>query len=606
MHAPSRILFGSVATASILILGSILLAAAWLAADGPKTTVRRAKAPLPQQVAADGYVGSKSCLECHAEQCQSWNASHHRRMTQLATSDAVLAPFDGRTMTLYDQAYRVERRDDQYWVEMPNLYGDAQASPRIERPIVMTTGSHQEQVYWFPSDDGALRMFPWAYQIRAEKWLPVDSIFVTPKRDSVALRPTWNHRCIQCHTTHPRSHQFDLRHPAEVAELAISCEACHGPGEAHAAAHRSGQGDGSIVNPAKLSHQRSSEVCGQCHSVHSTFDDAHAHRIDRQGGDYRPGDELSKAKKLLVEGSVDQFWSDGMVRVSGREFTGLRASQCYQQGEISCVSCHQMHQSSEDQRPAHQWAEDQLRPEALTNYACTQCHAEIASDVSAHTRHLPDSSGSRCVNCHMPHTAFGLLKASRSHWIDSPRIEPMSQAIDWNSARPNACNLCHLDQSLGWSADHLHAWFGHEIPDLPAEERQVAAAILWLVRGDAGQRALLAWHCGWPAAQQASGTAWIAPYLAQLLDDPYAAVRFVAGETIERLPGYEEFAFDSLDDEAVLRQKAAALLQLWQATPPPAADRRPELLIDADGQLDQDQIELLRLLRDERPINLAE
>ncbi|WP_050769284.1 cytochrome c3 family protein [Blastopirellula marina] len=606
MHASSRVHFASTLVLIALFLGAILLACAWTAADGPQVTRITRPVELPQQVAADGYVGSKSCLECHADQCRSWGASHHRRMTQLAEPDSVLAPFDGRTMTLYDQSYRVQQRDGQYWVEMPNLYGDAEAAPRIERPIVMTTGSHNEQIYWFPSDDGSLRMFPWAYQIRAEKWMPVDAIFITPPRDSVARRPTWNHRCVQCHTTLPRSHQFNLQQGAEVAELAISCEACHGPGQAHVASERSGQGRGAIVNPAKLTHQRSSEVCGQCHSVHSTFDDAQAHRLDAEGCSYRPGDDLAKAKKLLAEGSVDQFWSDGMVRVSGREYTGLRASACYQQGEISCVTCHEMHQPVDDPRPAVEWANDQLRPEALTNQSCTNCHATIAADVPAHTHHALESSGSQCVNCHMPHTAFGLLKASRSHWIDSPRVERMSQSIDWNSARPNACNLCHLDQSLGWSANHLHDWFGQEKPDLPAEEQEVAAAILWLTRGDAGQRALLAWHCGWSAAQQTSGTAWMAPYLAQLLDDPYAAVRFVAGQTKDRLPGFADFPYDSLADETVLQERAAAMLQQWSKTPAPPKTRRAELLIDADGQLDQDRIELLRLLRDERPINLAE
>ncbi|TWT38484.1 cytochrome c3 family protein [Blastopirellula retiformator] len=606
MHASSSTPFRSALLIFALVLGAVLLACAWSAADGPKVTRHAVKVDLPQPVAADGYVGSKSCLECHASQCQSWDASHHRRMTQLADPQSVLAPFDGRTMSLYGQEYCVSEREEQYWVEMPNLYGDTAAEPRIERPIVMTTGSHNEQVYWFPSDGGSLRMFPWAYQVRAAKWMPVDAIFVTPPKDAVAKRPTWDHRCVQCHTTHPRSHKFDLSRPAEVADLAISCEACHGPGEAHVVAAKAGNGAVGIVNPANLTHRRSSEVCGQCHSVHTTFGDDQAHQLDAAGCSFRPGDDLSEAKKLLTDGSVEQFWADGMVRVSGREYTGLRESKCYQQGEISCVTCHQMHQTADDHRPAAEWANDQLGPEALTNQTCTQCHAKIADDVPAHTHHAANSSGSQCVNCHMPHTAFGLLKASRSHWIDSPRVTPMSQSIDWNSTRPNACNLCHLDKSLGWSAEHLETWFNQEPPQLPEDEQQVAASILWMIRGDAGQRALLAWHYRWPTAQEASGTAWMAPFVAQLLDDPYAAVRFVAGRTVEQLPGYADFAYDSLASEAALQERAAALLRQWNEAAKPESIRRAELLINAEGKLDEDQIELLRLFRDERPVNLAE
>ena len=55
-----------------------------------------------------------------------------------------------------------------------------------------------------------------------------------------------------------------------VAEFGIACEACHGPGAEHIAFHKSMARDQEvdpIVNPAKLTHERSTEVCGQCHLV---------------------------------------------------------------------------------------------------------------------------------------------------------------------------------------------------------------------------------------------------------------------------------------------------------------------------------------------------
>ena len=62
---------------------------------------------------------------------------------------------------------------------------------------------------------------------------------------------------------------------------------------------------------------------------------------------------------------------------------------------------------------------------------------------------------------------------------------------------------------------------------------------LMALEGDAGQRVIAAEAIGWPPAQQASGTGWMAPFLAQLLDDPYDAVRFSAGRVVEALPGFE-------------------------------------------------------------------
>ena len=103
-----------------------------------------------------------------------------------------------------------------------------------------------------------------------------------------------------------------------------------------------------------------------------------------------------------------------------------------------------------------------------------------------------DSSGSRCYNCHMPHTTFGLLHAMRSHQVSSPNVR---ESID--HGRPNACNLCHLDQTLSWTAKKLHEWYQQPVPELSEDDNTIAAAVQWLVKGDAGQRALLAWGMGW-------------------------------------------------------------------------------------------------------------
>ena len=63
--------------------------------------------------------------------------------------------------------------------------------------------------------------------------------------------------------------------------------------------------------------------------------------------------------------------------------------------------------------------------------------------------------------------------------------------------------------------------------------------LLWLLRGDAGQRALIAWSMGWTPAREASGAGWMAPFLSTLLIDPYAAIRYIAGRSLRRLPEYE-------------------------------------------------------------------
>jgi hypothetical protein len=259
-----------------------------------------------------------------------------------------------------------------------------------------------------------------------------------------------------------------------------------------------------------------------------------------------------------------------------------------------------MHQPEGDVRPRAAWTDDQLRAGREGNQACLQCHPQVGGNLAAHTHHAPGSTGSECYNCHMPHTTYGLLKAIRSHQVSSPTVQSSLA-----TGRPNACNQCHLDRTLHWAGRQLQAWYGIPAPELTAEEQTVAAGVLWTLKGDAGQRALMAWSMGWDAARQASGTDWMPAYLAPLLDDPYDAVRYIAQRSLKRLPGYAAFEYDFLGTAAT-RQAAAQRVMLQWRQAPRVAGEQPSVLLDARGQLRQ--AEFLRLLaqRNEQPVMLNE
>ena len=46
--------------------------------------------------------------------------------------------------------------------------------------------------------------------------------------------------------------------------------------------------------------------------------------------------------------------------------------------------------------------------------------------------------------------------------------------------------------------------------ELPPEHKSIAASLVWMLRGNAAQRVIVAWHFGWQPAQQASGSDWAA------------------------------------------------------------------------------------------------
>lgn len=592
----------------------------------------------PQEEKFDGFVTSGTCRACHPSEHHSWHASYHRTMTQVASPSAVRASFDGRRLEYDGALFLLERRGEEFWVSYYRRGSAAENEEHLERRIVMTTGSHKYQTYWLDGpftqaeapDDRDIWNFPFVYSIEDENWIPTDAYFIGPPEDHAGAKQKalWNGACIKCHVTQgaPRRAKGEGATKSAVAEFGIACEACHGPGEAHVAANRDplyryklhrpdGKSaiDPTIVNPARLDRYRSSQVCARCHSIQTKIAGFDPEFWDDQGYRYRPGDDLHQTilrtryddlkKPPLRSDDTESFlrnhfWSDGMIRVTGREYNALLETPCFQDGEMSCLSCHTLHKSEEDARSLEQWADDQLGDGMASNRACTQCHEAYRGEASlaAHTHHPAGSSGSLCYNCHMPYSSYGLQRAIRAHQINSPEV-----AANLETGRPNACNQCHLDKTLKWTAETMRDWYGKPVPSMSPDEEEIAASILWTLKGDAGQRALMAWTFGWEEAREAAGDDWMAPFLAHLLEDPYLAVRYVATKSLRKNAAFNQDEFP-LSPETARRaldfREAVALKEGREA--------RKDLLLGEGGKLDTKTVDRLLQLRDNRPIYISE
>jgi len=603
----------------------------------------------PREVRTEGYVGSDTCRACHPGQHTTWSGSYHSTMTQVASSESVVGKFTGQRLIDGKLSAKLERSGDQHIVE----FAERDKGPVGRFPIVMTTGSHHMQNYWFatPNNSRMLSLLPWTFLIKEQRWIPRRASFLEhSEANNSSLQTlteengTWNKVCIKCHTTHgqprPRFNETGQLQglDTQVVEFGISCEACHGPGKDHVEANRnplhryakhlSDEADPTIVIPTGLMHEVSSQVCGQCHGISMTLHAEAAKKWQNKGFDYRPGDDIAESSMrfLLQPGCLSTstvkskmpanspsleswFWRDGMVRVSGREYNGLIESPCFKSSDpnrekMSCMSCHKMHQDPEDSRPRREWANDQLTVETERNQSCTQCHPKFKdkATLTAHTHHSAESDGSQCYNCHMPYTSYGLMKAMRSHTVDSPSVKASLE-----TGRPNACNQCHLDKTLKWTADHLSAW--HEIPkpQLSKDEQEIAASVLWLLSGDAGQRALMAWSYGWEPAKQASGDNWQAPYLAQLLEDPYHAIRFMAHRSLRDLPGFADFRYQFMGKKNRRQVAHTDALGVWsKAIASSKANFSHNILFDDKGRLKRSTFDRLLKARNNRRIYLLE
>jgi hypothetical protein len=175
------------------------------------------------------------------------------------------------------------------------------------------------------------------------------------------------------------------------------------------------------------------------------------------------------------------------------------------------------------------------------------------------------------------------------------------------TGRPNACNLCHLDRTLGWTSEYLEKWYGTPRGPLGDDERSIAASLLWLLRGDAAERAIVAQAMGWQPAQEASGTAWMPFYLAQLLDDPYDAIRFIAYRSLRGLPGFNLFQYDFVAPPKQRFDAQLRTIDVWRGAWRPGAQRaEAQLLFKPDATLMGDVVTRLLRARDHRRVLLRE
>ena len=150
-----------------------------------------------------------------------------------------------------------------------------------------------------------------------------------------------------------------------------------------------------------------------------------------------------------------------------------------------------------------------------------------------------------------------------------------------------------MDRTLGWAADHLADWYGIAHPELTNDEESIAASLLWLLKGDAGQRVLIAWAFGWQDAQQASGTDWFAPWIAQLATDPYDAIRLVTRRSLQTLKDYATVDFQPLSGRAELRAAKQWIMDRWKTAGHQESRIEPQLLVDNDGRINAEQVKRL-------------
>ena len=518
------------------------------------------------------YMGPDTCLKCHSSHHQDWLTHAHSKMNLNPGAETVVGDFSGKRIQYGDQQVAFEHEDGDYFM---SFFKNDTLSLRYR--VTRTVGSRLTQMYiglqTFGPEEKSHHAYhiegklPFGYWMNRKLWTPVsyfDSAY-EPESEDESTRAEllshsqkdvkWEVNCLYCHNTYPYQHRLyfasalgfpreDFKFPGGMGSLAewgaltssklvslgISCESCHYGGREHVEHGRPTRyyptspelkvedlPEGEPTSHANVVNS----ICAQCHCAKVTL------------------------------------YPNGAATWNSREALDLKSGACQQQ--VKCTDCHNPHQPGK---------KGGLFSDSRIVDKCTECHQQFRDEVTlaSHTHHSADSVN--CMDCHMPKIVQGLDSVLRTHQISSP-----SHPLMLSMGGPNACNLCHVDQSISWTVNQLNSRWGLSIrPDQNWSseyganlERPVGE--MWLNHSRALMRLIAT-----AAVQKSPFSESPIPKLLMILKDRYAVNRmfglFAVEELIGRSLTIDEY--DPLGKRADLEKSVEKLIQQFSREQPAA------------------------------------
>jgi predicted CXXCH cytochrome family protein len=294
---------------------------------------------------------------------------------------------------------------------------------------------------------------------------------------------------------------------AQLLELGVGCESCHGGGRAHAEAPlrvktsfgvRSDFMHLETASGQPLTQaQEVNRGCAKCHTV------------------------LFSRYPFTWEGGERRHQPGGSTTNSG-EARDFLLGGC--SSAMTCATCHDPH--GEDSRQHL----DELMS-VRGNRVCTTCHQPLAdaAKLRAHSHHAPDGAAGACLGCHMPKKNMGLAyEFTAYHRIGSP-TDPARVEGD----RPLECALCHADRSVDQLVRTMEKWWGKRydrarLTRLYGQDLRQNPVRISLVGGKPHEQALAA---DIAVRQHLAGTT---DSIVALLGNQYPLVRYFAKHSLEQ------------------------------------------------------------------------
>ncbi len=349
-----------------------------------------------QQAGAGGYADSASCAMCHDAIARTYS------LTGMARSFAKLRPdttppadFSVRNRLYHDASdrhYTMVERDGTFYQRRHQIGFDGREANSVEfaADYVIGSGNHA-RTFLHRSADGQLLQLPvsW-YAERGGYWA------MSPGYDGPAhldFRRVIDAGCMSCHNGYPRAPVPDADSAPKFGDSlpeGIDCQRCHGPGQAHVEAVKTGALDAArlaIVNPARFDRDRQLETCMQCHlEPTSTPLPFQVRRYEQPPFSFSPGKALGDY--FIYFDHAPGSGRDDKFEIAGGAYR-LSKSACFQRSQMTCQTCHDPHDIPRGEAAVKRYVA-----------VCQGCHE------GTHRSGVPRVQGvgatPTCLDCHMP------------------------------------------------------------------------------------------------------------------------------------------------------------------------------------------------------------
>jgi len=377
-------------------------------------------------------VSPSRCQPCHEAIVEAWQQSQHA-MANRPMDGTEVAPF----VSLLGSAGAEYHPEADPW---PRIEGSG--NPEVPYGnVVGQIGVTPLVQYLVTAEKGRWQAHELAVETSTGEWFNIygeEGRYPGEWGHWSGQGMNWNSNCAWCHMTKFRKHyepQTDSYASTWVAH-GVSCLQCHAHSAEHVLAMESG--GYASADSGEPDAMIAMDNCATCH----------ARRESLTPDGFVAGDHFSEHFRLTLPDVPGVYFPDGQNLDENYVYGSLMLSRMGHAG-VTCADCHDPHSSG-------------LILPVENNALCMRCHEVGLQDApvidpTAHSHHASNSTGNRCIECHMPERTYMGRDARRDHGFTSP-----DPRLSLELGTPNACAQCHTDKPFEWVVEHADGWYASE------------------------------------------------------------------------------------------------------------------------------------------------